>query len=182
MNSSDLSAEAASPPDARASALFAAVKTVFSTEGWEFSEVPGRAVIHSGFEAHHTRVDLHVQAFPELNAISVVSESPLSLPDPPRRERLAELVLRTNQGLTVGNFEMDWDAGRVIFRATNLFTSAEGDAEIIRGLVHTTILEMDRVAPLIVLISQAEGPTLAGLDLPELMSRGDLLPGEPSGD
>lgn len=165
-----------SPPQ-ESPALFRAVKAAFEREGWAFREIPGRTVIHAGFEAHHTRVELHVQVFPELKAVSVVSESPLALPDPARRERLAELVLRTDQALTVGAFEMDWDAGRVIFRATNLFPSDAGDPEILRGLVHTTILEMDRIAPLVVLIAQAEGPALAGLDLPALMSRMDLLPG-----
>jgi len=168
----------APPPPPESSALFAAVKSVFDAEGWAYHAIPGRAVIQAGFEAHHTRVELHVQAFPELNAVSVVSESPLALPDPARRERLAELILRTDQALTVGAFEMDWDAGRVLFRATNLFANAAPDPAIVRGLVHTTILEMDRIAPLIVLISQAEGPTLAGLNLPELMARLDLLPGE----
>ncbi|MCB1076620.1 MAG: hypothetical protein KDM63_07850 [Verrucomicrobiae bacterium] len=170
--------DAIPPPPPETSPLFAAVRAVFDAEGWAYHAVPGRAVIQAGFEAHHTRVELHVQAFPELNAVSVVSESPLALPDPARRERLAELLLRTDQTLTVGAFEMDWDAGRALFRATNLFPSgAAPDPQIVRGLVHTTILEMDRIAPLIVLISQAEGAALLGIDLPGLMSRLDLLPG-----
>lgn len=164
-----------SPPET--SALFAAVKAVFDAEGWQFAEIPGRAVLQAGFEAHHTRVDLHVQAFPELSAVSVVSESPLTTNDPLQRERVAELVLRTNQRLTVGNFEMDWDAGRVMFRVTNLFPTDQGDAEIVRGLVHTTILEMDRISPLLVMLLQASGPQLAGMNLLELMERSDLLPG-----
>ncbi len=176
MNASD-SPNPPPPPPPETSVLFAAVKAVFSDEGWEFREIPGRAVIQASFEAHHTRVDLHVQAFPELNAVSVVSESPLTTTDAAQRERLAELVLRTNQGLTVGNFEMDWDTGRVMFRAANLFSSEQPDPEIVRGLVHTTILEMDRISPLTVLILQASGPELAGLDLPALMNRLDLLPG-----
>ena len=171
MNASD----PPTPPEN--SALFSAVKGVFAGEGWDFREIPGRAVLQAGFEAHHTRVDLHVQAFPELNAVSVVSESPLITGDALQRERLAELVLRVNQGLTIGNFEMDWDSGRVLFRVTNLFPTDSADAEIVRGLVHTTILEMDRISPLVVLILQASGPALAGLDLTELMNRLDLLPG-----
>lgn len=163
------------PPEQ--SPLFASLKAAFDSEGWAYHEVPDRAVIQAGFEAHHTRVQLHLQAFPELKAVSVVSESPNTTSDPLQRERLAELVLRTNQGLTVGNFEMNWDAGRVMFRVTNLFSTDEADPEIIRGLVHTTILEMDRISPLNVLLLQATGPDLAGIDLPILMDRLDLLPG-----
>ena len=166
-----------SPASSGPSPLLATVLALFKKEGWACQEVPGREVIQASFEAHHTRVDLHVQAFPALRAVSVVSESPLALRDPARRERLAELLLRTDQTLSVGAFEMDWDAGRAIFRVTNVFSTEAGDPSIILGLVHTTILEMDRIAPLIVMISQAEGPALAGLNLPELMGRLDLLPG-----
>ena len=158
------------------SLLFLTVKSAFDEEGWGYTEVPDQEVIQAGFEAHHTRVNLHVQAFPELPAVSVVSESAQTTDSPAKRERLAELVMRVNQTLTVGNFEMDWDAGRLIFRATNLFLQSEGDREIVRGLVHNAIGEMDRIAPFEVLIHQAEGAELASLDLVGLLSREDLLP------
>ena len=166
-----------SPPSP--SPLFETVKGVFSEEDWAFAEIEGRHVLQAGFEAHHTRVELHLQAFPELAAVSVVSESALAAGDPNRRERLAELVMRVNQLLTVGNFEMDWDRGRVIFRVTNLFSTEAGDPKILRGLIHTTILEMDRITPAISMICRAQGPELAGLDIQELIGRSDLLPPEP---
>ncbi|MCB1234119.1 MAG: YbjN domain-containing protein [Verrucomicrobiae bacterium] len=163
------------------SPLFETVRGVFAAENWAFEEIPGRGVVKAGFEAHHSRVELHVQVFPELSALSVVSESPLAVSDPARRERLAELAMRVNQTLTVGGFEMNWDAGRLIFRATNVFTGEAGDPSIVRGLIHTTLLEMDRVAPLVMLLSQAEGPQLAGLDLPALLSRLDRPPDSAAG-
>ena len=51
------------------SALFQTVKSAFNEDGWGFSEIPDREVIQAGFEAHHTRVNLHVQAFSELSAV-----------------------------------------------------------------------------------------------------------------
>ena len=84
--------------------------------------------------------------------------------------------MRVNQTLTVGNFEMDWDIGRLIFRATNLFPSPEGDMAIVRGLVHNTIGEMDRIAPFEALIHQSEGSALAGINLQEILSREEFLP------
>lgn len=162
--------------------LHSTVLSVFAEEGWAYTEVTGREVVRAGFEAHHTRVDLHVQAFPALAALSVVSESPRACSGPAQRERLAELAMRVNQTLTVGNFELDWDAGRLIFRATNLFPTPQGDPAIIRGLVHTVVGEMDRIAPLEAILLRAEGPDLAVLDLPALLRRDDLLPqvGDPT--
>lgn len=161
------------------SPLHATVLEAFREAGWACTEVAGREVVRAGFEAHHCRVELHVQSFPGLPAISVVSESPRTGADPAYRDRLAELAMRVNQGLTIGNFEMDWEAGRLLFRATNLFSKPAGDANIVRGLVHTVVGEMDRIAPLEAIVLGASGPDLAALDLGSLILRDDLLPEVP---
>ena len=148
----------------------------FAEAGWAFTEVEGREVIRAGFEAHHARVDLHLQVFGDLAAVSVVSESPRKSHDPLHRDRVAELAMRVNKTLTVGNFEMDWDAGQLVFRVTNLFPTPQGDLSIIQGLIHTTIGEMDRIAPIEAILLRSEGPALAALNIPALLGRDDLLP------
>lgn len=162
------------------SPLFATVRRVFREEGWASSEIPDREVLRAGFEAHHARVDLHVQAFPELPGVSVVAESTLSTDDPARRDRLAELAMRINRGLTVGNFEMDWEAGRLLFRASNVFSTPEGDIGIIKGLVHNTVGEMDRAAPVEALLHRSPLEQLPGIEIAELLEREDLLPEVPA--
>ncbi len=162
------------------SELHSTVLSVFAEEGWAFTEVAGREVVRAGFEAHHARVDLHVQTFATLAAVSVVAESPRCGSGPAQRERLAELAMRVNQTLTVGNFELDWDAARLFFRATNLFATPQGDPGIVRGLVHTAVGEMDRIAPVEAILLRAEGPELAAIDLPALLRRDDLLPQIPA--
>lgn len=161
------------------SELFKTVLAVFGEAGWAHQVVEGREVIRAGFEAHHTRVQLHVQVFAPLSAVSVVAESDRHSADPARRERIAELAMRVNQTLTVGNFELDWDAGRLFFRVTNLFPSPAGEAGMIRALVQTAVLEMDRISPLEAMLFRAEGPELAALDLTALLDREDLLPPVP---
>tara|TARA_R110002096_G_scaffold140901_4_gene295595 strand:- start:5 stop:517 length:513 start_codon:yes stop_codon:yes gene_type:complete len=162
------------------SELYSTALATFKEEGWNYAEVSGREVIRAGFEAHHTRVELHVQIFEQLSAISIVAESRNGTSDPVKRERLAELVMRINQTLTVGNFEINWDDGRVQFRATNLFSQPQGDGSIIRGLIHNAVGEMDRIAPLESIILSTEGADLAALDLIQLLKREDLLPEIPS--
>ncbi|MDF1811718.1 MAG: hypothetical protein P1V20_05875 [Verrucomicrobiales bacterium] len=161
------------------SEMFSTVKGVFEKEGWAFTEVENREVITCGFEAHHTRVNLHVQVFEPMNAVSVVSESALRTSDPLKRDRLAELAMRVNHTLNIGAFEMDWDPGQLIFRVTNLFPTPQGDTKIIAGLIHNVIGEMDRISPFESLIHRAEGPELAGIDIAELIQRTDLLPEVP---
>lgn len=167
------------------SELFSTILAAFRSAGWNYAEVEGREVIRAGFEAHHTRVELHVQAFERLATVSVVAESPEMTEDPTKRERLAELAMRVNQTLTVGNFELNWDDGRMYFRCTNLFPDPQGNAEIIQGMVHNTVGEMDRMAPSVAILHRTEGPDLAGLSIEALLEQDDLIPEVPvpkSGD
>ncbi|MBP9226077.1 MAG: hypothetical protein KBF76_19575 [Verrucomicrobiales bacterium] len=162
------------------SELYSTVLKAFDEAGWTYTEVEGREVIRAGFEAHHTRVDLHLQVFEGLSAVSIVSESPHAGAGEIVRERVSELAMRVNQTLTVGNFEVDWDRGRLLFRVTNLFSTPQGDISLIQGLVHTTVGEMDRIAPIETILRRAEGAALAALQIPELLNREDLLPEIPA--
>ncbi len=164
------------------SELYSTALSAFREAGWAFTEVSGREVLRAGFEAHHARVELHLQVFSSLHAVSVVSESPRASSDPAHRERLAELAMRVNQTLTIGNFELDWDAGRLLFRVTNLFSTPQGEVSIIQGLVHTVVGEMDRIAALESIVLSAEGAELAALDIRSLLKRDDLIPDVPAPD
>ncbi len=46
------------------------VMDAFGQQGWQFEHLEGRDVIRTAFEAYHTQVHLHAQAFPQLNALS----------------------------------------------------------------------------------------------------------------
>ena len=79
------------------------VEEVFGKNGWHAELVEGRDVLRAGFEAHHTRVDIVAQAFAELNALSIVSESPMFIAEP-QMPALLELLMRANKQLTLGGF------------------------------------------------------------------------------
>lgn len=164
------------------SELYSTILSSFKEAGWSYNEVDGREVVRAGFEAHHTRVELHVQAFPQIPAVTVVAESSRTTDDPVKRERLAELAMRVNQTLTVGNFEIAWDSGRMFFRATNLFSTPCGDSKIIQGLVHNTVGEMDRISALEAIVHRADGPELAALNLAILLDSEEFVPDVPAPD
>ncbi len=161
------------------SSLYDSVIELFQQEGWQYAPVEGREIIRSGFEAQHTRVNVHVQIFAPMQALSVVSESDWKSSDQQKRVKLAELAMRVNRELTVGNFEMDWEQGQLVFRVTNLFPEGKVALSIIKGMVHTVISEMDRIAAIESQIHLAEGTDLLRLNLPILLSREDLLPAVP---
>src|SRR6187402_2607138 len=107
-------------PAAPDSPLFTAVARTFQQMGWQSRRVENREVLEADFEAYHTRTRIHVQVFAPLNAVSVVGTLGHKIPDS-RSGLVCEALMRTNKELTIGNFELDYDSGSVLFRATNIF-------------------------------------------------------------
>jgi hypothetical protein len=160
------------------SALFAATLSAFDDQGWIYREVPDTEVIEADFEAHHTKVPLHVQVHGEAHIASVVSRSTIPVPKT-HRMHVAELIMRTNKELNIGNFELDWDSGLVMFRVTNIFPALHHDERIIATLVHASIAEMDRLTPFLGEICQTPKSELLLLMITDLMRREDFLPPAP---
>ena len=154
------------------------VLDAFGRQGWQCEVLEGREVVETAFEAHHTRVDLHAQVFAPLNALSVVGETPLTF-EPSHLAAGLELLMRANKQLTLGGFEYDLDRRRMVFRITNLFEREKFDADIISSMVHCAIAELDRLAPLATHLNRTPAGGLAGLSLPLLLDRDDLLPPTP---
>ena len=154
------------------------VEETFGANGWHCELVEGREVLRASFEAHHTRVDLIAQAHPQINALSVVSESPMPAAGP-HLAALLELLARANKPLTLGAFEYDIDRGLLIFRITNLFERERFDSDIVSSMVHCAIAELDRIIPYAAIVRNTPSDLLADLDLERLLQREDVIPPVP---
>jgi hypothetical protein len=152
------------------------VKQAFQGMEWAYEEVPGREVLKAGFEAYHTRVELHVQVFAEQGVVSVVSQSQLMRKEGEMQRVVAEILVRTNRELTLGGFEMDWEQGEVLFRISNFFVPGANQEEVIATMVHATVSETDRVTPYIDVVQKTPPEEWRGLDVTALLAREDLLP------
>ncbi len=157
------------------SALHSAVLNAFKAAGWAYRRIEGMEVIEADFEAHHAKVPLHVQSFGESSILSVVASASFPVPRS-HFTAAAELLMRTNKELNLGNFECDWDSGQVMFRVTNVFPPNRHDEKIIASLVHTAIAEMDRITPFLAEVCRTPKGELMLLRVSELMKREDLLP------
>lgn len=154
------------------------VEETFGANGWHCELVEGRDVLRAGFEAHHTKVDLIAQAYPQINALSVVTESPMPLSEDHLCTVLA-LLARANKPLTLGGFEYDIDRGMLVFRITNLFERERFDSDIISSMVHCAIAELDRIIPYVAIVRNTPSDLLEDLDLRRLLAREDVIPPVP---
>lgn len=157
------------------SSLHAAVLHAFKSRGWAYREVPDMEVVEASFEAYHGKIPLHVQSFGDAHIVSVVANASLTVPAS-HRVRAAELLMRANKDLNLGAFEMEWDAGQVMFRQANIFTKHRYDEDLITSLVHNAIAEMDRMTPFLGELCKTTAPMLPLVDLKQLLLREDLLP------
>ena len=150
--------------------LYIKIKEAFNSVNWEFREIESKKVLEAEFEAHHTKVPLHAQAFEELMAISIVSRLSFSILPKSRRSAL-DALMRTNITLNIGNFEANPVNGDVYFRITNVFPDHDFSPDIITSLVRVAIVEMDRVTPFLAEINKNPNQPIA-----QLLERKDLLP------
>jgi len=163
------------------SALHAAVLNAFKSMGWEYHVVPDSEVVETWFEAHHTKVLVHAQSHAEAGILSVVANASFPVPDT-HRGAACELLMRTNKQLNLGNFEIDWDSGQVMFRVSNIFSPHRHDERIIASLVHASVAEIDRLTPYLAEVCRSTAGALPMLDIPVLMRREDLLPQVPEAE
>ena len=157
------------------------VEDAFGRNGWHAELVEGRDVLRSVFSAHHTRIEMIVQAYVPMNALAVMGEMPLPL-DEEHQPYLLELLARANKTLNLGGFEYDLDRQRLVFRITNLFDRELYDADIISSMVHCAVAELDRIAPYASTVIRTPEDLLDDLDLKRLLQREDFIPPVPGDD
>jgi hypothetical protein len=63
------------------------------------------------------------------------------------RQAVAELLTRLNFGLTIGNFELDFDDGEVRYRSSVDVEGTELTSELIKPLAAAAVLNMDYYLP-----------------------------------
>lgn len=159
------------------STLLLSVQAALTAAGWQFTRIEDqdREVLRLDFDAHHTRVPITLQILGPIGAVAVVAENSHKA-DERIREKLAELLMRTNIQLTIGNFELNWDTMRVFFRLTNLFAAAGEIERSLPGMVSAAVAEMDRMTPQIAELLNATPEQLETFDIGRLMRREDYLP------
>lgn len=154
------------------------VMEAFGKQAWQYEHLEGKDVIRTAFEAYHTQVQLHAQAFPQLNALSIVGEAPMNV-EVEQEPYILELLTRANKKITLGGLEYDLDREQIMFRITNLFERDKFDGDIISSMVHAAIAEVDRITPFAGVIQQTSEDLLEDLSIERLLMREDLIPPVP---
>ena len=159
------------------SQIFTTLCGILRAQDWKFTRVDGREVVELAFAARTGTIPIHAQAFPAIGALSLTAEA-TPAPSLTQRTKLAELMMRTNLQLTVGNFEMDWDVPRVFFRLVNVFDNQAPADRVVVGMIHAAVAETDRMIALMRALATCPASGLATFDISRLLRREDIFPDE----
>lgn len=73
---------------------------------------------------------------------------------PANAERMVEFITRANYGLTIGNFEFDYETGNVRYKASIDFSGTELHGILVRNLVLSSMYSVETYATALVQVMQ----------------------------
>jgi hypothetical protein len=143
---------AGSPGTARGP-IYTAFVELLLQEKWPFVPLPGEAVIRTDYRGDNGQWICYARVMEDERRIVIYSVYPEHVA-PEKRAAAAEYLTRVNYGLSVGNFEMDFDDGEVRFRTGLDLEGVPPRPELFRPLLLANIHTMDEHLPGIARILQ----------------------------
>ncbi len=137
--------------------IFDSMVQFFREDDWKFRQIEGRPILQMGFSGESGSWMCYAQAQDDRQRFIFYSVMESKVPAD-RRPAVAEFLTRANYGLVLGNFEMDFSDGEVRYKTS---IDVEGGAlaqPMIRTMVYTNILMMDRYLPGIMSVVYAGVP------------------------
>lgn len=118
----------------------------FEEEQWNYQKLEGKPVIRAGFRGEHGTWVCFVRVDEEKKQFLFHSLMGMNIPQQ-YRASVVEYITRVNYGLTLGNFEMDFDSGDIRFRTSIESPDAELSVGIVRELIYANVHTMDHYFP-----------------------------------
>jgi hypothetical protein len=133
-------------PDPQERSLLSMVQEFFQQDGWDFQLFNRENVLKLAFQGKHDRWTCYAQTNEEHQHILFYSIFPEKASTKKRRA-IAEFLTRANYGMTIGNFELDFNDGEIRYKTS---IDVEGDRltpALIKRLVYTNVAMMDEYLP-----------------------------------
>lgn len=118
----------------------------FRAGDWQFQLVADDNLIIATVLGNHGAWECRVYVEEDNELVMCYSVSPLFV-SAQRIGAMAEFLMRANYGLPVGNFELDVDDGEIRFKTSIDIEDTNFDTVMLRNLVQTNVLQMDRYLP-----------------------------------
>jgi len=128
--------------------IFDVLRATLDEDGIGYDVLPGHTALRFGFRTEERAWASVAQAHEAAELLVVVGILPGRV-EARRRAAVAELLMRINLRLQLGNFELDFDDGQVRFRTAIDFAGGGATSALIRRLVRANLARVARHAALI---------------------------------
>ena len=126
--------------------LFDIVTAFFAAEDWPIYNRKDTTDLQLAFQGDNGQWSCYVRVNETRKEFLFYSLCPVTAPVD-KRLTMAEFLTRANYGLTIGNFEMDFDSGEIHYKTS---LDVEGDqlsTALVRQLVYANVMIMDQYLP-----------------------------------
>jgi hypothetical protein len=147
----------------------------FTTEDWQFTKLQGEPTLAMAFQGQHGRWNCYAKVREEQRQFVFYSLCPIAIPKP-KRSKIAEFLTRANYGMTIGNFELDFNDGEIRYKTS---IDVEGDRltpALIKRLVYTNVAMMDEYLPGIQAVLAGETPEAALQQIEQEPTQQEFVP------
>ena len=127
------------------SSLIESVVNYFQADEWPI-ELVNEDVIRTAFRGDNGQWTCNGLIRENEEQFAFYSVCPISVPEN-RYLEVAEFITKTNYGMVIGNFEMDFRDGEVRYKTSVDVEGSELTYEICRQVVVTNVMLMDRYLP-----------------------------------
>lgn len=135
--------------------IFTTVREFFEREDWPIRQLDEDLALGMAFQGENGQFTCYAKALAELQQFVFYSFCPVNVPEN-KQMTVAELLVRINNGLIVGNFEFNFGSGQICYKTS---IDVEGDrlsVALVEQLVYANVLTMDRYLPAILCVIQAD--------------------------
>ena len=124
-----------------------AVIAFFNQNQWVYTRQEDQPILQMRYQGENGDWLCTARAREDVGQFLFYSILAMGVP-PKKRQAVAEFLTRVNFNLLLGNFEMDFTDGEIVFRTYGLASGARGLAvETIGQLIFSNVLMMDKYLP-----------------------------------
>jgi hypothetical protein len=135
--------------------LFQAVVNFFTQDDWSFTRIQGEQALRLGFQGENGAWNCYAQTREKQEQFIFYSLCPLLAPED-KRTAVAEFITRANDGMIIGNFEMDFNDGEIRYKTSIDIDGDELTSDIIKRLVYANVTMMDDYLPGIIAVIEKD--------------------------
>ncbi len=126
--------------------LLQVARQFFEEDDWKFEQMEDKPIIRLGFKGKNASWWCYMKSHEEDRRLCFYSVLDNNVPEHKRPE-VAEFLTRANYGLIIGNFEMDFRDGEIRYKTSVDVKGAQLTTSMVKALVYTNLLMVDRYYP-----------------------------------